>query len=99
MSSVLLFIVILLLVNDISLNHLIVNKMLTLNYYTIFFQILILSFSILCILSSLNYIKIKKLNFFEYHLLILITIFGFLLVRISYAFFNLTLKYKNILYF
>jgi hypothetical protein len=41
----------------------------------------------------------KKIKFFEYHLLILITIFGFLLVRISYAFFNLTLKYKNILYF
>ena len=56
------------------------NNSVVCDYLSYYSKILILVFSTLCLLMIQNYIKYQKLNQFEYSILILLSILGFLIL-------------------
>ena len=64
------------------------NNILIHSYFTIFFKVFILIFSILSIFVSFNYIKNEKITTFEYQILTLIVVLGSLFVKIPSRLFS-----------
>jgi NADH-quinone oxidoreductase subunit N len=92
LSILILILMFFLLFSEINVDTLLFNQALTYNYFTNFFQICIVLFSILCMITSYNYINNNQLNIIEYHLLLLGSVFGALLITISSDFLILYLS-------
>ena len=72
------------------------NNILIHSYFTIFFKVFILIFSILSIFVSFNYIKNEKITTFEYQILTLIVVLGSLFVISANDFLTLYLSIEII---
>jgi NADH:ubiquinone oxidoreductase subunit 2 (subunit N) len=79
-----LFIALLLVVNNPIDQLVIFNGTLVHDFFTSMVKVFLLAAAICCISASFNYLKVERLNAFEYFILLLIAIVGMMLIVSSY---------------